>query len=175
MRLRSMTAGAAVLLATAFGVPTAASAASGNSIPWQPFTSAGWTDAPGAVCTFGVTAAIVRQNEQFRTLESYPNGDPELQEFRGPLFIQYTNMSTGASVVRDLSGYSWFSFGTDGSIEVSVPKPAHFGLSVHVGNAGFAAGEWVLSGKFGVAVSSTGEISVQLIQATAENLCQTLS
>ncbi len=173
MRLRRTAAGAALLLAAALGVPAAASAATESPIPWQPYTTAPWTDAPGAVCSFGVATTIVYQNEQYRTLQSYPNGNPELQEFRGPLYIRYTNQSTGDSVVRNLSGYAWFHYGTDGSIDALIAS--HIGVTVHVGNVGWPAGEWDISGQSEITVSSTGSINVQLIHATAENLCQALS
>ena len=173
MILSRMAAGAALLLAAALGVPAAASAATQSPIPWQPYTTAPWTDAPGAVCSFGVTTSIVYQAEQYRTLESYSNGNPELQEFRGPLYIRYTNQSTGDSVVRNLSGYAWFYYGSDGSLSAFIAS--HIAVTVHVGNVGWPAGEWDISGQSEVTISSTGSINVQLIHATAENLCQTLS
>jgi len=177
MRLSRMATGAALVLAALGGPATAgaatASAATDSSAGWQTYRTAPWTDAPGAVCSFGVAATPVVDQEQDRTLASYPNGDPQLQEFRGPLFVQYTNMSTGASVVRDLSGYGWFHYGSDGSIDAFIAS--HIGLTVDVGNAGFPAGEWVISGRSEVTVSSSGTIGVRLIDATAENLCQTLS
>jgi hypothetical protein len=172
-----MATGAALVLAALGGPAIAgaatASAATGTSGGWQTYRTAPWTDAPGAVCSFGVAATPVVDQEQDRTLATYPNGDPQLQEFRGPLFVRYTNMSTGASVVRDLSGYGWFHYGSDGSIDALIAS--HIGLTVDVGNAGFPAGEWVISGRSEVTVSSSGTIGVRLIDATAENLCQTLS
>jgi hypothetical protein len=172
-----MATGAALVLAALGGPAIAgaatASAATGTSGGWQTYRTAPWTDAPGAVCSFGVAATPVVDQEQDRTLATYPNGDPQLQEFRGPLFVRYTNMSTGASVVRDLSGYGWFHYGSDGSIDAFIAS--HIGLTVDVGNAGFPAGEWVISGRSEVTVSSSGTIGVRLIDATAENLCQTLS
>lgn len=172
MRLSAIV-GAAALLVAALGVPAAASAASDSEVAWQPYRTAPWTDAPGAVCTFGVATTIVTDQEQYRTLASYPNGSPRLQEFRGPLVIRYTNQATGESVVRDLSGYAWFHYGSDGSIDAFIAS--HIGVTVHVGNSGYPAGEWVITGRSEVTVSSAGAIDVRLINATAENLCQTLS
>src|SRR5215475_11786445 len=174
MRLSRMATGAALVLAIGVGVPaTAASAATASAAGWQPYRTAPWTDAPGAVCTFGVAATIVTDQEQDRTLASYPNGDPRLQEFRGPLVIRYTNQSTGDSVVRDLSGYGWFHYGSDGSIDALIAS--HIGVTVPVGNPGFPAGEWVVTGRSEVTLSSEGAINIRLINATAENLCQTLA
>jgi hypothetical protein len=176
-----MVTGAALVLATGVGLPaiastaiaSAATASTSTASAWQTYRTAAWTDAPGAVCSFGVAATPVLDQEQYRTLASYPDGSPRLQEFRGPLYIQYTNTSTGASVVRDLSGYAWFHYGTDGSIDAFIAS--HISVTVHVGNAGFPAGEWVISGRSEVTVSSSGTIGIRLINATAENLCQTLS
>ena len=177
MRFRHFAAGAAVVVAAALGVPAAASAArqaaAASSVPWQQYRTAPWTDAPGAVCTFGVTTSILVDQEQERVLASYPNGQPKLQEFRGPLVVRYTNTSTGQSVVRDLSGYGWFHYGAGGSIEALIAS--HIGVTVPVGNTGYPSGEWVLTGQSLVSVDSSGTINVRLLHATAENLCRTLS
>lgn len=173
MRLPRMIAGATVFLFTALGVTTAASAATATAVPWQPYRTAPWTDEPGAVCSFGVAATVVYDQEQYRTLAQYPNGDPRLQEFRGPLIIRYTNTSNGDSVVRDLSGYGWFHYALDGGLEAFIAS--HIGITIDVGNTGFPAGEWVISGQSEVTVSGTGTINIYLIHASAEDLCRTLS
>lgn len=173
MRLRHTVASVAIFVCAALGVPAAASAAAVSPIPWQPYRTSPFNDAPGAVCSFGVAATIVADQEQTRILSSYPDGDPKLQEFRGPLFIRYTNTSTGASVVRDLSGYGWFHYLPDGGTDAFAAS--HLGVTVPVGNTGFPAGEWVISGQFEVIFSSSGAISARLFHATAENMCDTLS
>lgn len=179
MRLTRVVTGAALVLAAALAVPATASAStaartsSDDGIPWQTYRTSPWTDVAGAVCSFGVSTSIVEDQEQERVLASYPNGDPKLQEFRGPLVIRYTNTSTGASVERNLSGYGWFRYGTDGSIVAFIAS--HIGVTVHVGNAGWPAGEWDIAGQSVVTVSSSGAINVRLLHATAEDLCQTLS
>jgi hypothetical protein len=171
MRRSAFVGGVALLIAV--GVPATASAASDSGAAWQPYHTALWTDAPGAACTFGVAVTIMTDQEQYRTLSSYPSGNPRLQEFRGPLVIRYTNQATGDSVVRDLSGYGWFHYGSDGSIDAFIAS--HIGVTVPVGNSGLPAGEWVITGRSEVTVSSAGAINVRLINATAENLCQTLA
>lgn len=167
------TAAAALIAAVATGVPSAQAATPGTPGGWLPYRTAPWTDAPGSVCTFGVTTAIVEDQEQFRTLATYPDGSPRLQEFRGPLVIRYTNTTSGASVKRDLSGYAWFHYEAGGGLEALVAS--HIAVTVPVGNTGFPPGEWVISGRSEVTIDSAGAIDVQLIHATAENLCTTLS
>jgi hypothetical protein len=176
VRLRHIAAGTVVVVATALGVPAAASAATAataSSVPWPQYRTAPWTDAPGAVCTFGVTTKILVDQEQSRTLASYPNGNSKLQEFRGPLIVRYTNTTTNESIVRDLSGYAWFRYGPTGGIDAFVAS--HIDVTVPVGNTGYPAGEWVLTGQSLVSIDSSGTINVQLLRATAENLCSTLS
>jgi hypothetical protein len=197
MRFRSIAGGLAAVMAAVLGVPAAASAATGpvprvshggipghqapfagpattgRPIPWKPFRTQPWHDAPGKVCAFGVNATPVRDHEQFRTLSRYPGGKPKVQEFRGPLFVRYTNTKTGKSVVGNLSGYGWFFFPAGGGEDAYVAS--HIGLTVPVGNKGFPAGEWIVSGQSLVIVNSAGAISVVLIHATAKNMCSALS
>jgi hypothetical protein len=157
--------------ATSGSWPVASGAAS--SIPWKPYRTKPWHDAPGQVCAFGVNATIVQDHEQYRTLSSYPNGNPQLQEFRGPLFVRYTNTSTGTSVVGNLSGYGWFYYPASGGTDAFAAS--HIGLTIPVGNRGFPAGEWIVSGRAMVIVDSTGAINIVLIRATTENICSVLS
>jgi hypothetical protein len=195
MRFRHIAGGLAVVIVATCGVPAAASAtatpprplpettqsprapAAGSAVtstvPWKPYRTQPWQDAPGKVCAFGVDATIVRDGEQYRTLSSYPNGSPRIQEFRGPLFVRYTNTSTGKSVVGNLSGYGWFYYPAGGGYEAFAPS--HIGVTVPVGNPGFAAGEWIVSGQSLLIVDSTGAINIVLIHATTENICRTLS
>lgn len=191
MRFRHIAGGLAVVVAATCGVPAAASATMGtprplpqvtqgqeapaaaSAVPWKPYRTKPWQDAPGQVCAFGVNATIVRDREQYRTLSSYPNGDPKVQEFRGPLFVRYTNTSTGKSVIGNLSGYGWFYYPAGGGYDAFAPS--HIGVTVPVGNPGFPAGEWIISGQSLLIVGSTGAINIVLIHATTENICRTLS
>jgi hypothetical protein len=68
---------------------------------------------------------------------------------------------------------AWFYYGTDGSLDAFIAS--HIAVTVHVGNVGWPAGEWDISGQSEVTISAAGAINVKLIHATAENLCQTLS
>jgi hypothetical protein len=147
--------------------------ASADPIPWQPYRTSPWTDQPGQVCAFGVAVTIVKDGEQVRTLKSYPDGNPEVQEFRGPLYVRYTNQSSGKSVVGDLSGYGWFTYEPDGAVDVYAPQ--HLGWTVDVGNNGWPAGEWIFSGRTYLTTSPTGQVSIRLDNAKASNVCTDLS
>ena len=170
--MRAIPALALVTLTTA-ALVAAPATAHAQSIPWQAYRTSPWTDQPGQVCAFGVAATIVKDGEQVRTLETYPDGSPEVQEFRGPLYVRYTNQSSGKSVVGNLSGYGRFTYETDGSTDIYVQQ--HIGLTVSVGNVGWPAGEWIISGKAHVTVSTTGQTSIQLDHAKADDICADLS
>jgi len=163
----------ALLTVTTAALAAAPATAYAHSIPWQTYRTSPWTDQPGQVCAFGVAATIVKDGEQVRTLETYPDGSPKVQEFRGPLYVRYTNQSSGKSVVGNLSGYGRFTYETDGSTDIYVQQ--HIGLTVSVGNVGWPAGEWIISGKAHVTVSTTGQTSIQLDHAKADDICADLS
>ena len=176
MRRRRVLSIAATVAAAALLSPTAAAAAGpspSSGAGWQPYRSTPFEDPAGTVCSFGVSATPVRDEEEYRTLASYPDGSPRLQEFRGPLFFRYTNESTGESVVRDLSGRGWFRYGQDGGLRALILD--HIGVTVHTGNVGFPAGEWVVNGKSQVTITPDGNRTIKLMDATAENLCDTLA
>jgi hypothetical protein len=155
------------------GVPSAAQAA-GPAQPshWQPYRSTGFEDKAGDVCAFALKGTPLRDREQFRTTETYPDGSPKVQEYRGPLSFRYTNEATGKSVVRDLSGTSFFNFRLDGSL--AVLGTGHLGLTVHAGNVGYPQGEWVLSGGFTVVIAP-GDDQVDLLWGTKQDICHQLS
>jgi hypothetical protein len=164
--LLALTATAAI---TGFAGPAAAS----SPDPWQPFHSTPFTDAAGDVCAFAVRGDIVQDHEMFRTLVSYPDGTPREQEFVGPLVIRYTNLSTGASVVRNLTGTGYFFFDPDGTI--TGHGLGHIGISVHAGNTNPLPGEYVLTGSFSFVLDADGTSTFDVQGGNVENLCDTLA
>ena len=181
-RLRRAVAALIIALAAAVTMPSVAAAVTMpsvaattelSSIPWLPYRTAPFTDAPGAVCTFGVTGNPVKDQEQYRTLSSYSDGSPQLQEFRGPLYVRYTNQSTGASVIRNLSGYGFFYYSSAGGIDALILS--HIGVTIPVGNVGHRPGEWIFTGQSEIIIGAGGNITVHLINATAEDMCTTLA
>jgi hypothetical protein len=170
--MRAIPALALVALATA-ALAAAPATAYAHSIPWETYRTSPWTDPPGQPCAFGVAATIVKDGEQERIIETYPDGRPEVQEFRGPLYVRYTNQSTGKSVVGNLSGFGRFTYEPDGATDIYAPQ--HIGLTVNVGNVGWPAGEWIFSGKVHATLSPTGQTSIQLDHAKADDICVELS
>jgi hypothetical protein len=142
--------------------------------PWQPFRTEPFTDAPGVVCPFGLRGDIVKDHELVRTLQTNPDDSPREQEFVGPLIIRFTNMSTGASVERNLTGTGFFFFDPDGTIHGN--GRGHIAIGIHPAtNPPERAGEWVLTGRFDFVLGADGTRTFDLQGGTQENLCETLA
>jgi hypothetical protein len=107
-----------------------------------------------------------------RTLASYPDGSPQEQEFVGPLVIKYSNLSTGTSVVRNLTGTGFFFFDPDGTIRGH--GLGHIGIGIHAGNVSPPPGEYVLTGSFDFVLNPDGTRSFDVQGGTVENLCTTV-
>jgi hypothetical protein len=164
--LTAVTAGAAVLA----GSPAAFAE---SPSPWQPFHSEPFTLVAGDVCAFAVHGDIVSDHELVRTLQTYPDGSPREQEFVGPLVIRYTNLSSGKSVERNLTGTGWWFFDQDGTIRGH--GVGHLGIAIHAGNTSPPPGEYVLTGAFDFILHPDGIRSFSIQGGTVENLCQTLA
>jgi len=74
----------------------------------------------GEVCPFALHGEATKDEERVRNLLAYPDGTPQEQEFTGPLSFRWTNLSTGKSVVRDLSGTFDFAINADGTRNFTV-------------------------------------------------------
>lgn len=164
-----------VLIAAAVGgisvgvvAPAADAAGKGG---WEPYRSAPFTSTD--VCSFTIKGDIVRDEEEVRTDSTYPDGSPEVQEFRGPLVIRFTNTSNGTSVVRDVSGYARIHFGKNGG---SVWRFDGGGsISIHLGNSAFPPGSYIIHGRFTFVVEPDGTRDLPHLHADVENLCETLA
>jgi hypothetical protein len=178
VRLRRvlLAAGATVTAAGLAGGLAIASSPSGGSPPgaWQDYRSAPFTYAAGEVCSFGVHGDIVKDEERVRNLLTYPDGTPQEQEFTGPLFVRFSNQSSGKSVVRDLSGTGWFFYTPAGALQYGHGFE-HMSLSIHKVNTSPAPGEYYLSGEFDFAINADKTRDFTLEHGSAENLCLTLA
>lgn len=155
---------------TGFASPAFASSPS----PWQPFREQPFTNAAGTVCPFAVHGDIVKDHELVRTLQTNPDGSPREQEFVGPLIIRFTNLSTGASAVRNLTGTGFFITDPDGTIHGNGRGHIALGISI-ASNPPERAGEWVLTGRFDFVLGADGTRTFHVQGGTQENLCDTLA
>lgn len=115
-------------------VGTAASSASAAS-PWTAYRTSEVTVASArSTCAFDVRITPLEDEEEYRTTSTWPDGSPRTQVFRGTLVERYTNLSTGASVVRDLSATAVFAYRADGSPESLTSVHGAFGATMPTGS-----------------------------------------
>lgn len=164
----ALMASAAPLLASAMPVH-----AGGDETRTQHFHV---TDGPqvvpaGAVCPFELDITFPFQDE-YETQVFDSSGRLVEEIFTGPLFADITNAATGASVERNLSGMGEFFFNPDHSL--TIVFDGHLGARFFVGSS--PSGEYlVFSGHGVIDIASTGVRTLQQLDGTAEDICQTLA
>jgi hypothetical protein len=168
--VRALVLAAAIVAVTA--VPAAASGPGGGG-GWEPTSTPPFVIPAGAVCAFEVKGDIVRDHERMRTLATYPDGSPKVQDFDGVLVIRYTNTGNHKTVVRDATGSIRLYLLADGTKVWQLH--GHNAVPVKASNVGFPGGDYITHGDFVMIdhPDHNREIPVQL--GTMENLCETLS
>jgi hypothetical protein len=162
----------AVGLVVVTAVPAAASPQQGGG-GWEPTSTPPFVIPAGLVCSFEMKGDIVADHERMRTLATFPDGSPRVQDFEGVLVIRYTNTSNHRTVVRDATGSIRLYSLPDGTKIWQLH--GHNAVPVRAANTGFPGGDYIVRGDF-VMVDNPNhvrEIPVQL--GTMENLCETLA
>lgn len=142
--------------------------------PWQPFRTTNFTAPAGRYCDFDLAVTAVRDEEEVRVDARYPDGAIRVNEYRGALVSRFTNLATGASVERDLSGRGFEERYPDGTALKSFTVVGPFGFGFRDGD-GFAKGYYRLSGLHKVALTEAGVRSMAVDAGPEENMCETLS
>jgi hypothetical protein len=107
----------------------------GHPSPWTPYrTEEVVVPAARSTCGFDVRITPLRDEEEYRTTSTWPDGTPRTQLFRGALVERYTNLATGASVVRDLSATAVFAYRPDGSPASLTSVRGAFGTTMPPGS-----------------------------------------
>jgi hypothetical protein len=115
--------------------------------PWTPYHQEdALVLAARSTCAFDVQETVVEDREFFKTTETYPDGSPKEQVFRGDLVMRYTNVTTGASVVHDLGGTGVFAYNPDGSPASLTSRHGPFGTTLPAGSTPYT-GIYVVAGK----------------------------
>jgi hypothetical protein len=158
------------LCVLALGAATAA-AADGSWGSWEP-TSQGPVGIPaGAVCPFAVAAEPVHQNLAVR-YHYDASGAIDAYEFKGSLLARITNLDTGASTERSLSGFGTVTPHPDGSYDAVFEG----GLLLLLGGGDSPSSELLLlTGRTVLHGSPTGVKTVVAASGASEDLCQTLA
>lgn len=171
MRVRHFAVAAVAVVLTAFGA-TPAQAVSGPE-PWQPYRATDFVAPAGKYCAFDLAVEAIADEEEYRVVTRYPDGAERVLEFRGDLVTRFTNLATGASVVRDLSGHAWLEYYPDGQTWKSFSGIGPFSF-------GFRAEDDYPQGYYrfdGVTVITLAADGTRTLRYTSseENMCDTLS
>jgi hypothetical protein len=142
--------------------------------PWAPSPASDFTLAAGTRCPFTLGGEVVSDKERIRTLETNPDGSPRVQEVVGQLKTRFTNLETGASVVRNLTGTGIIEFLPDGS-EVLTLQGGHFAVGLGPTDEGGPAFLIFTGSGFSVLFAPDGSRHVTYGNGTVENICETLA
>jgi hypothetical protein len=141
---------------------------------WEPHETPPFEAAAGTRCPFTLRGDVVEDQEEIRTFASFPDGSPRLQAIRGPLVMRFTNVESGESVVRDLTGLGILIYKRDGSFTLLLANGSFaVGLSpTDEGGPAFL----VFSGTgHSVRFDADGSRHVRYGIGPVENLCETLA
>ena len=167
---RLSTFGAALVMAS---TPTAlALADAGGSSGWEPSTTPSFRLAAGESCTFELQADVLYDHEFTRIVATFPDGSPSVVDVQGSLGFEFTNVATGESVRRDVSGTLEATIHEDGSIDFQFGGN---GLAVIRTSAPDSEpGVYVISGPVLYLAHADGSREFTDQHGTIENICQTL-
>lgn len=163
-------------LATGHGGAHDGGHGSGHGSPWTPYrTEEVVVPAARSTCGFDVRITPLRDEEEYRTTSTWPDGTPRTQLFRGALVESYTNLATRASVVRDLSATAVFTYRPDGSPASLTSVHGAFGTTMPPGSTP-DTGLYVLGGHgTSVTFETDGTRSFHLGRhGTAEDVCDAI-
>jgi hypothetical protein len=138
---------------------------------WQRAPQPSFTLPAGALCSFTLQVATVEDQVITKVLQAWPDGTPRNQVYTGPYVARFTNVDSGASVTRNLSGDALVHYGQDsGAASWSYAGP----VAVACFGSPLALGLSVLDGVFIVDYASDGTQTLPVHVGTEENLCDTL-
>jgi hypothetical protein len=101
------------------------------------------------------------------------HGSPQTQEIVGQLVMRFTNLDTGASIGRNLTGTGILEFGTYGSLTLAL-QGGHFAVGLGEGDTGGPA-FLVFSGSgHEVLFAADGSRTATFGSGPVENICETL-
>ncbi len=139
---------------------------------WQRSVTSDFTSPAGDLCRFAIRSEVLFDAVYVRTPATYADGSPRRQEYAGPLVVQVTNLATGASVQRDLSGRAVLVYDRDGSYDFRLSGPAAVGF--RPGDS-LPRGFYVLRGEHVIRFAVDGTRTITVDRGTEENLCRVLA
>lgn len=140
-----------------------------GAVPTEPFEVAA-----GTRCPFTLRGDVVKDREEIRTFATFPDGSPSVQVIRGPLVMRFTNVESGESVVRDLTGTAALVYEPDGSFTLILVH-GHFAAGLGPNDQGGPAFLLFTGTGHAVRFDADGSRTVVYGVGPVEDLCQTLA
>ena len=176
MRVRAMLVALAAATGAVVAAPAAASAggAGVRAEPWRPVVQEEWTAPAGRFCDFPLSLRVVSQDIRGRVLDRYDDGAVRVEEFAGPLVVDFVNGDTGASVRRDAGGRAVAEYRPDGRYR-TYAMFGPVGLGMPDGATGLPKGYYVVDGLHVVEFAESGARTVTTAYGTEDNVCGDLA
>jgi hypothetical protein len=169
-----LAAAALALLSPLAGTAAAAGHAHQKPGPWSDFRTANFDLPAGSRCAFELRGDVVSDKERIRTLETFPDGSPRIQEIVGQLVIRYTNVQTGESLERNLTGTGIVENFKDGAFTLTL-KGGHFAAGLQPTDVGGPAYLVFTGHGYAIHIAADGTRTLTYGHGRVENLCETLA
>jgi hypothetical protein len=172
VRPRTLLAAIAAVPLIAVAAATPASAIGPE--PWQPYEATDFVAPAGRYCDFDLAVTAVEDAEEVRVSARYADGSVRVHEYRGTLVSRFTNVATGESVIRDLSGHAWQELYPDGVTTKSFTGLGPFSFGFRATD-GYPRGYYRLDGLHAITIAPDGTRDMAVDAGPVENLCETLA
>lgn len=177
MRVRAMLLAAAIgaaAVAVVVVAPAAAHADRAGFEPWRPVVQEDWTAPAGRFCDFPLALRVIDQDIRGRVLDRYPDGAVRVEEFAGPLLVDFVNGDTGAAVERDAGGRAVVEYRPDGRYR-TYAMFGPVGMGMPDGSTGLPKGYYVVDGLHVAAFDEAGARTMTSAYGTEDNVCDDLA
>lgn len=143
---------------------------------WVPYHQPDVHLPAGDSCVFAVKGSVTRDHEFYRNVSFYSDGTPRTQLFKGPLYIRWTNKSTGRSVLRNQSGRAILEYAVGGSFSSLIARTGHFSTGMPAGSTP-GKGLYYVGGRWSSVQINDDDTRTLVLgpRGGAENLCETLA
>lgn len=95
---------------------------------WEPYRAQPFTSPAGQLCAFTLHAVPIADEEKVATVARFPDESPKVEACKGRLVVRYTNVESGASTDKDLSGYAVVRHFEDGAYTMYMYGPVGVGF-----------------------------------------------
>ena len=141
---------------------------------WEPYRTEPFEVAAGTRCPFTLRGDVLKDKEEIRTFATFPDGSPRVQAIRGPLVMRFTNVESGESVVRDLTGTALIVYEPDGSSTLILVH-GHFAAGLGPDDPGGPAFLYFTGVGHSIRFDADGSRSVTYGIGPVEDICETLA